>query len=219
MCSPQNSTKSIITLINHSDSSVSGNALYWYVRTLAAGAALMWPEHRICAAGCRAGDQDTHLPSSMAVTVPAAVMPVLALFKLLPMCSQTVATHWRGGSANTTLILWRERTNIFCKFFSVTFNISWVFQLDVFSLRYQTQMNSYCLFLLIMAPILIFTQNISYIFISTEETHTLRILLCTQVPCKPSPRPRHAFVCFMSQNRHLFTNRKEGQGTDPDVSK
>lgn len=106
VCTPENSTKQIITLINHSDSSESANLLSWFVHTLATGAALVWPEHRICAAGSRAGDEDTHLPSSMAVTVPAAIMPALALFKLLAIGSQTLSVHWgRSGSANTTLTL------------------------------------------------------------------------------------------------------------------
>lgn len=112
VCSSYNSTKSIITLINHSDTNVSDKVLQWFVHTLTAGTALVWPEHRICAAGCRAGDEDTHLTSRMAVTVPAAVMPALSLFKLLAICGQTVAVHWRrSGSANTMLTLWTENTH------------------------------------------------------------------------------------------------------------
>lgn len=115
VCSAPNSIKSVITLVNNSDSNEI--LLLWFVHTLTAGTALMRPEHWVCTAGSRAGDEDTHLASSVAVTVPAAIMPALALFKLLAIRSQTVAAHWhRSGSANTTLTLWRENTHILLMF-------------------------------------------------------------------------------------------------------
>lgn len=48
-------------------------------RTLAGGAALVRPHHRVGAAGDRAGYEQAHLPAGVAVAVAAAIVPAVAL--------------------------------------------------------------------------------------------------------------------------------------------
>lgn len=63
--------------------------------TFTGGAAQVWSDHRLRAAGHGTGDQHAHLTPAVAVTVAAAVVPALALLVALPAGREAVV---RGRS-------------------------------------------------------------------------------------------------------------------------